>query len=527
LSCRTDSSSTGIDSIIVDADRLNYFIFDLLWLNGHDLTALPLIERKRLLGVLLTDPPPNIHYLEHDEGEAEAFFRQMQTKHTEGMITKRKNSVYSAGTRSRDWLKIKTGHRQEMVICGYMPSDKEQRGFKSLLCGVYEGEKLVYSGKVGTGFTRKSMAEIRKKFDSLQTDTIEIDNFSGNGSVRRVEPQLICEVGFSGWTKDGLMRHPRFISLRREKDPEEIGFERAVEPVRSRGRLQLTNLDKVFWPQTGYSKGDALAYYRDVASIILPYIKNRPQSLHRMPDGIDGQSFFQKNVKDLVPSWVETTSVKSSSGKETDYLLRQDTDTLLYTVNLGCIELTPWNSMLPDLEHPDYMVFDLDPVEVSFATLVEVALRFKKLFDTMQMESFCKTSGSRGLHIYLPIEPHHSHNQVQRFVKEIGAHINRGLPETTSLRRDPAARRGKVYLDYLQNGRGKTMASVYSLRPQPGAPVSAPLKWSELTPGLDPADFNLQNMWRRLDRYGDLWSDFYQNRADLEKVLADTTIPIR
>ncbi|HBG17904.1 MAG TPA: DNA ligase D [Desulfobulbaceae bacterium] len=500
-------------------EHLHYYAFDILWLNGHNLQTVPLIERKKILQLLLAEPPPHIHYLEHIENDGIAFFEEVKKKRGEGMIAKRADSPYSPGLRSKDWFKVKTGYWQEMVVCGYIPSEKGARPFSSLLCAVYETGSLVYTGRVGTGFSEEMMEDLMPKLRDLEIDRLTIENAPAEKNIRWLRPRLICEVKFSNWTNDGIMRHASFVGLRTDKKPEDIHFEQAVKPVIPTGRVKFTNLDKLFWPEEGYTKEDVIAYYRDVAEVILPYLKDRPQSLYRTPSGIIEKGFFQKNVSEIAPDWAETVELTNSDGEKIEYLLCQDEDTLLYMANLGCIEINPWSSSLPQLENPDFMIFDLDPVDVDMSDVVRLAFDFKRLFDQLGIPAYCKTSGSRGLHLYVPVRRCYTYSQVQNFVKLIETYIHSQNPEITSLERSPAARKGKIYLDYLQNAKGKTMASVYSIRPRLGAPVSAPLSWDELHTGLDPRKFTLRTMRRRLERKGDLWHNIFKQRVDMQKVL--------
>ncbi|MGD9555870.1 MAG: DNA ligase D [Mangrovibacterium sp.] len=553
-----------------EQEKLHYYVFDILWLNGHDLKSLPLLERKKLLQVLLAHPPPHIHYLEHREKEGEAFFHEIEEKGLEGIIAKKADGRYNPGERTKEWLKVKTGLRQEMVICGYTTSDKAGRAFKSLLCAVDENRSFMYTGKVGTGFSEKLMKEIFGKIKPLEVKKPPVKNPPRERNIHWVKPEVICEVKFTEWTQDRVMRHPRFIGLRSDKDasqvrveepvPVEAVLQEAVAPAagsaeekknsstrsakqtpkrkpaqktstanetpshgsktQEEPRVKLTHLNKLYWKEEKITKKDVIDYYRDLSELILPYLKGRPQSLYRTPDGAGGKGFFQKNMKEIAPDWAETIELDSSKGEIIEYLLCQDTDTLLYMANLGCIEINPWSSSLPNLDNPDYMIFDLDPVDVGFSKVVELALKFRKLFDQLGLPAFCKTSGSRGMHIYVPVQQRYSYAQVQSFVKAIESHIHLQNPELTSFERSPSERKGKVYFDYLQNAKGKTMAAVYSLRPRPGAPVSAPLRWEELTPKLSPQQFTLRNMRRRLEKEGDLWGDLLKQRVDIGKALS-------
>jgi bifunctional non-homologous end joining protein LigD len=502
-----------------EQEKLHYYVFDLLWLNGHDLRHLPLTERKKLLELLLKNPPAHIHYVSHIETKGEAFFAEVEKKQLEGMIAKRADSTYNSGNRSEDWLKIKTGYRQEMIICGYTLSDKESRAFSSILCAVNEDGKLVYTGRVGTGFSDSLQKNLMTQLKKLEVKKAPVVNPPKNKNIHWVKPELICEVKFSSWTNDKIMRHPSFLGLRSDKKPQEIVIEQPVSPEETESRVTFTNLTKVFWPEEGYTKGDVVSYYRDIAPFILPYLKDRPQSLYRTPNGMEGKGFFQKNMDGKAPEWAETTKVDNSKGGYIEYLLCQEVDTLLYMANLGCIEINPWSSSLPNIDNPDYMVFDLDPVDVDFTKVLQVALAFKKLFDQLSIPAWCKTSGSRGLHIYVPVEQKYTYPQVQNFVKIMEHHIHNQYKDITSFERSPSKRKGKIYLDYLQNAKGKTMSSAYSLRPRPGAPVSAPVRWEELKEGLTPVQFNLKNIRKRIEKEGDIWEGMFEKRVDMGKVL--------
>jgi len=501
-------------------ESLHYFVFDIIWLNGHDLKSLPLTERKKLLKLLLKDPPPHIHYLDHMEREGEKYFEEAEKNQEEGIIAKKATSHYRPGDRGKDWLKIKTSFRQEMIIAGYVPSDKAGRNFSSLVCAVNEDNTLIFVGKVGTGFNDKIQSDLMKMLQQLETKKIPVVNPPNEKNIRWVEPKLIGEVRFASWTDDRIMRHPSFMGLRSDKPPAEVTIEKPVETMKAITKVKLTNLTKLYWPEEGITKGDVIDYYRDISTVILPYLKDRPQSLYRTPNGIQAKGFFQKNVREIAPDWAKTVELESS-GREEDieYLLCQDEDTLLFMANLGCIEINPWSSSLPKLDNPDYMIFDLDPVEIDFSPVVKLALEFRKLFEQMEMPSFIKTSGSRGIHIYVPVLQKYTYAQVQDFVKIIESHVYKKNMKITSFERMPSARKGKIYLDYLQNAKGKTMAAVYSLRPRPGAKVSAPLRWEELSDKLDPSQFNIRNMRKRLDKYGDLWEGIFRQRIDMKATL--------
>ena len=498
---------------------VHYYAFDLLWLNGHNLKEVPLILRKSLLKELLKKPPKNIHYLDHVEKEGTKLFDEIKTKNQEGIIAKRKESIYYSDLRSKDWQKIKTSLRQEMLICGFIPSEKTGMKFSSLLLAVNKNEELVYTGKVGTGFSDAMQNELFEKMMALVTAKPAVINPPKHKDITWIKPELICEVRFTEWTTSGVMRHPAFMGLREDKAADKIVLETPIEIIDNPTKVKLSNPEKIFFPEEKLTKKDVFDYYQKVAPIILPYLINRPQSLYRTPDGIKSSGFFQKDMKDQAPDWAETIKIKHGDEDPINYLLCQDLDTLLYMVNLGCVEINPWNSSVEHLDNPDFMIFDLDPVDVDLADLVNVSLEFRKTFEELGLPSFVKTSGSRGIHIYIPVEPKYTFTQIQSVVKTLETHVHQKTKSITSFERSPSKRQGKIYLDYLQNGRGKTMASVYSLRPRKGATISTPLDWDEVTPQLNPADFNLHTIHDRIKQKGDLWKDIFEQQVDLDSII--------
>jgi bifunctional non-homologous end joining protein LigD len=280
-----------------EQDKLHYFVFDLLWINGHDIQGFRLTERKKLLNTLLSGSGDHIHYLEHVEKDGLAFFDKMEREKQEGAIAKKASGRYVPGDRSRDWLKIKTGHRQEMIICGYRPSDKTGREFSSLLCAVHDGGALIYTGKVGTGFNDRVQQEVIRKLRKLETDRVPVKNPPSGKDIQWVKPELICEVKFSAWTREKVMRHPSFIGLRSDKHPDQITIEKPSEsgpPDLKASKVKFSNLSKIFWPEEKITKEEVIQYYNDISGFILPYLKDRPQSLYRTPNGILGKDFFKK-----------------------------------------------------------------------------------------------------------------------------------------------------------------------------------------------------------------------------------------
>jgi bifunctional non-homologous end joining protein LigD len=507
--------------------RILYYVFDVLYAGGYDLRALPLRRRRAVLEKLLP-VSGTVRLSDSIERRGRAFFRAAKANGLEGIMAKDLGSPYRSGARTRDWLKIKAQKGQEAVICGFTRPRASRRYFGALILGAFRNGGLTYIGHVGTGFTERTLRDLHERLGPLITDR---SPFAGeprtNMPVTWVAPRLVCEVKFSEWTGEGLMRHPVFLGLREDKSSREVVPEMAAprrEVLRDpkiKTRAELTHLDKVLWPREGYTKGDLIEYYARMAEAILPYLKNRPQALNRHPDGIEGESFFQKNLVPAPPPWVKTVEI-SSEGKNKDirYLVCQNRDTLLYEANLGCIEINVWSSTVSRLDSPDYFVLDFDPLETSFPGVVEAVLAAKKFLDEMAMPAFCKTSGATGMHIYVPLAPRFSHDQATELAHLVALVVNHRRPDLTSLERSPAKRRGRVYLDYLQNRRGATMAAPYALRPREGAPVSMPLEWKEVTARLDPLAFNIRTAPERMRRKGDAWRDLFKERLDLNTALA-------
>jgi bifunctional non-homologous end joining protein LigD len=286
-------------------------------------------------------------------------------------------------------------------------------------------------------------------------------------------------------------------------------------------KLEFSHLDKVFWPKEGYTKGDVIAYYEKMADIMLPYLLDRPENLNRHPNGIKGKNFFQKNITNAVPRFVKLKSIYSESNQENlRYLLCQNKETLLYLANLGCIEINPWNSRIQNLRKPDYMIFDLDPGNNTFDQLIEVAQEVHKVLDLACEEHYAKTSGKTGMHILVPLGAQYTYDEIRPLAELIARIVHEKMPKITSIERSPAKRRNKIYLDYLQNRYGQTIAAPYSIRPYPGATVSTPLQWKEVKKGLNPADFTIKTIWKRLEKKGDLWKPVLKHKVDIQESIA-------
>lgn len=489
---------------------LIYYVFDILFLGGYDLRPLPLRRRREFLARFLR-VSPEVRLGEAVEDAGLSFFEAVRRKGLEGMVAKDGSSPYRPGVRGTEWLKVKTRLRQEAVICGYTAPRGSRQRFGALILGVNRNGRLAYAGHTGGGFTRASIEEVHRRLEPLRTDRCPFTpKPRTNSPAQWVKPRLLCEVEFAEWTSDGRMRHPVFLGLREDKPPEKVVEEKPLSSSRvvagGTGPVVFSNLDKVYWPRERHTKGDVVAYYERTMDLIFPYLKDRPQVLRRHPEGIEGQAFFQKDVSREAPPWARTQKVRSeSTGEEIRYLVCSRPETLLYMANLGCIEIHPWHARVGHLDRPDYCILDLDPVEIPFEEVVRTALALKKILDEIGAEGFCKTSGGRGLHVYVPLKARYTTEQATGFAHALSLLAHRRLPGITSLERSPKARRGKIYLDYLRNTRAQTVVAPYSLRARPGATVSVPLDWEEVGPGLDPRAWTLATVRDRLNERSDVW----------------------
>jgi bifunctional non-homologous end joining protein LigD len=509
---------------------LKYYVFDLLSLKGHDLRDLELLKRKELLKALIVPlNSSSIIYNDHVEGKGTTLFQKAQEEGWEGIIGKDSKSYYNSGKRSDRWLKFKLQNSQEAIICGYTAPGGSRKYFGSLILGINEGENIRYIGNCGTGFNDAGIKELYQQLHSLETVKKPFDEkVHQRSKVTWVKPQLVCEVWYSEWTADRHLRHPVFKGLRIDKETQKVVMETpdkqlADEEMIEVGHKQLkvTHLDKVFWKEEGITKGELIHYYRDMAQWIVPYLKDKPISMRRQPNGIGDAGFFQKDVDvSHLPSWVKTKPLYSESNdKNINYIIGDDEATLLYMVNLGCIEINPWLSSWKKPDNPDFVVIDLDPHDVPFSQAVEAALKTKEIFDRMKLEVFIKTSGSKGLHIYCYLAAKYDYDFVKMFAEYTANLIHDELPDTTSVERSPAKRKNKIYIDFLQNRRGQTIACPYSVRPKPGATVSAPLHWNEVNDDLKLSDFTIYNMRERVKKTEDPWKNLTKSKNDLKKAL--------
>ncbi|NML56265.1 DNA ligase D [Chryseobacterium cheonjiense] len=542
---------------------LVYYVFDILWYDGKDLKDLPLTERKMILENIL---PQNESILISQDFHTSGleFMEAAKKMGLEGIMAKKKDSLYHIKDRTRDWLKIKANKRQEVVIGGFTLNDDSKKLFSSLLVGVYKDGKLVYTGKVGTGFNAKMQKEMMMQFKLLITDKVPFSEepdvnkpsrFRPNpphATVTWLKPELIGEVSYTELTSDGVMRHPSFEGMRSDKNPETVILEKEagtedivggktlIQPRTGRKRktllnptestqvkkinrheLKFTNLNKIFWPDEKITKRDLINYYYQVAPYILPYLKNRPQSMNRFPNGIAEEGFYFKDITGKAPDWIERYAYHSDTDhKEKQYLVGSDEATLLYMANLACIEMNPWNSTIKKPDHPTYCIIDLDPDKNTFDQVIETAQVTKQILDDLGVPCYCKTSGSTGLHIYIPLGNKYTYEQSKEFARVIVKLVHEELPKITTIERHISDRKGKMYLDFLQNRPHATIASVYSVRPKPGATVSMPLEWDEVKKGLKMNDFNIFNALERLESVGDIFKPVLGKGIDMIKIIS-------
>jgi bifunctional non-homologous end joining protein LigD len=518
---------------------LVYYVFDCLEIEGKSLRDLPLPERKEALKKILPRNKDIIRFSDHVVENGKDFFEVTKKHGLEGMMAKRLDGKYREGQRTDDWLKVKPVQTEEAIIAGYTAPRGGRKYFGALVLGMYVKGKLTYIGHTGTGFDHKTLKEMHETFQKYLNDESPFEEkIPVNGKVTWLRPELVCNLKYSEITKDGIRRHPVFMGLRVDKSSDEVSKEKQnikstknvhqtdremdKQKTVSGKKVNLSNLDKVFWPDEGYTKGDLVDYYDKIYRVMAKYLKDRPESLRRTPNGIKDEGFFHKDAGDAAPEWVDTYPMYSESAdKEINYIVCNNKPTLLYMANLGCIEINPWNSRTSKPDHPDYIVMDIDPSEKnSFDQVVETAHVIHDILEKAGCPSYCKTSGATGLHVYVPLAAKYTYEQAREFAHMIAVLAQEELPGFTSLERS-LKKRGNdmIYIDYLQNRPGQTLSSVYSARPKPGAPVSTPLDWKEVKPGIDPKDYNIKNIFKRLEKKGDLFGPVLKKGVDIMKAI--------
>lgn len=517
-----------------------YYVFDLLSLNGKDTLPLPLIDRKKILQQLIKKNKV-IKFSDHIIGEGTDFFKLAGTRGLEGIMAKKANSEYQKGKRSTDWLKIKHHKSEEVIVAGFTQPTGSRQYFGALVLAVKSKNGLKYAGHTGSGFSDKLLKEIYEKLNPLKTTRPPFnETVKTNMPVTWVKPKFVCEVEFTEWTNDGKMRHPVFMRMREDKSLKDINMEKTkiAKPAAKKNakvidskdnelqigniKVKITNRNKIYWLRENITKGMMIDYYQLMADYILPHLKNRPESLKRNPNGIMDKGFYHKDAGEAAPSWVKRVALYSESAKkDIDYIVCNNKATLAYLNNLGCIELNPWNSVIRLLDKPDYMIIDIDPSpKNTFEQVIETANVFKKILDKAGAVSFCKTSGATGLHIFVPMGRKYVYEQVRHFAEIICSMAREQLPKFTSMERNLKKRGNKIYLDYLQNSRGQTIAAAYSVRPHQGATVSTPLLWKEVKPGLRPGAFDIFTVPVRVKKMKDIFKGVLGNGIDLKKCLA-------
>jgi bifunctional non-homologous end joining protein LigD len=530
--CALDERGRARFSLLQEgAGILALVLFDLLELDSEPLIELPLSERRRRLEQLVSPNASNVLVSpQFDDGDA--LLAAAKQQGLEGVVAKRLDSRYLPGRRGSDWRKLKMRSRQEVVVVGYTKGQgRRTHGFGAVVVAVQESGGLRWAGNVGTGFSDAEIQRLMDVFrplvrrDSPLAEVPKMPRVRGSDVVW-LEPRLVAEVEFAEWTHEGRLRAPVYLGLREDKTPGEVRRERTPLPsVLKKGRreLRLSNLDKPFWPEEGIRKGDLLAYYREVAPVLVPHLRGRPFTMKRYPDGWQGKHFFQKQAPSHMPAWIERVpfpaSTREGEKKIIDYALVDDELALLWMVNMGCIDMHAWSSRKDKPERPDWVMFDLDPSEgATFENVVEVAQLVKQTLDLLELASFPKTSGSRGIHVLVPVARRHTFGDARDFASIVAGALARAHPGLVTTEWSRAKRKG-VLVDANQNRQGATNASVYSVRPRAGAPVSTPLRWGEVVAGLDLTAFTMDVVLDRVARDGDLFGGVLEGKQSLTQAL--------
>ncbi len=486
------------------------YLFDLLGFDDYDTRGLTLLQRKDLLRRLLPTTGP-LRYSDHIAGQGEAMFAHVEKMRLEGIVAKKAASTYR-GVRTTDWLKIRADHSSDFVVVGFTEPKGPRRGIGALHLGQFDGDELIYVGRVGTGFNEAQLEDLRARFEAAEIDDPPFAGPAPKADTHRwIEPDTVIEVRFKEFTDDGLLRHPVFLGIRDDKPPSDCHLDdpkrELAEPAEVTGEeervVPFTNPDKVFWPDSGLTKGDLIDYYDAVWPWIEPYLDDRCVVLTRYPDGIDGKSFYQKDAPGWAPEWLRTVTVWSeSSERELNYFVVENKESLLYLANMATIPLHIWNSRVATLGKPDWCVVDLDPKDAPFSDVVRVARFLKDLCDDLELPTYVKTTGSSGLHILIPMGRQCTYEQ-SRTLGHLLAHVTVAeLPKIATITRNISQRDGKVYIDFLQNRHGQLIVAPFSVRPVPEAAVSAPLDWDEVDETLHPRLHTIETLPGRMAERG-------------------------
>ncbi|MEO8201473.1 MAG: DNA ligase D [Gemmatimonadota bacterium] len=552
-----------------------FFAFDLLALEDFDLRPLPLSVRSGFLREVIAGSG-SIRLLDQYEGDGEDLFTNVVAMGLEGIVAKRAEAPYRGG-RSPHWLKIRADRTDDFVVVGYTQPKGTRHGFGALHVGQYVAGNLVYSGRVGTGFNARSLTDVRTSLDRSERKTppcsgpvppgetigtLPLSSIPDFRTATWVTPEIVCEIRFKEWTDEGYLRQPAFRRFRTDKDPRDCirqipsdlpegkGKPRlakvdsdsrppkkttvtrkisspsptssSTNPGTAKSKVPFTNLNKVLWPEDGYTKGDLIDYYRDISPWLMPYLDDRPVVLTRFPDGIHGKSFFQKDAPSYAPEWLRTLRMWSGHAeRDIDYFVCNGVDSLLYLANMAAIPLHIWASRAQTMEYPDWCSLDLDPKGAPFSHVVEVAQAARELCRRIGLPAYIKTTGSSGLHVMMPLGRQCTHDQAKSLAEVLAQALVKQLPAIATTARAVNRREGKVYVDYLQNGHGKLLVAPYSVRPLAGAPVSMPLDWKEVDSSLDIRAFTIRNAVARLKNLvRDPLVEIIAATPDLAQVLA-------
>jgi bifunctional non-homologous end joining protein LigD len=520
--------------------HLRYYCFDLPYLDGYDLTASPLLERKKALAELLSaagvgEASP-VHYSEHIEGKGEAFYEQACKLGLEGIISKRADAPYRS-RREKTWLKVKCTHHQELLVGGFTPPGGSRTGFGSLLLGVHDGPKLRYAGRVGAGFSAEQLKDLHRRLRGMTVKERPFaDKVPGSTGVTWVEPRLVIEVEYTERTRDGRLRHPVFRGVRDDRDPNEITMEKTMHlsdassagKVSSQGPrkkksqqvivagVRISHPDRILYPEQGVTKADMARYYESIADWMIPLMERRPLSLVRCPEGTESECFFQKHPSPSLTKGLPRIPIAEKDG-EREYVYVESTAHLVTLVQAGTLEIHPWGCHIDDIEHPDLMVFDLDPgPDVAWTEMIRAIRELRDRLDDLGLHSFLRTTGGKGLHVVVPLKPRADWDEVKAFAKAVAERHASDDPERLTSNMSKAKRQGRIFIDYLRNGRGATAIASYSTRARSGAPVAVPIRWDELDGDLRPDQYNVHNVQRRLQALErDPWEHFDEARIPL------------
>ncbi len=505
-----------------------YHAFDILAVEGYDVRGLPLLDRKEILRDVLPSVGP-IRYADHIAEQGEVMYEHVERMRLEGIVGKKADAPYRGG-RSKNWLKVRTVRIGDFVVVGWSEPKGSRAGFGSLHIGQYDGDALVFMGSVGSGFRDSELDEVLALLVELEVDASACtEGAMPKGKAHHwVRPEIVAEVKYKELTDHGLTRQPSFSRFRTDKSPGECVVDGAVadggeEPtaieITQEKTVAFTNLDKVFWPDDGYTKGDLIEYHRQVSEWMLAYLQDRPLVMTRYPDGIDGKSFFQKDAPPYAPDWFRRVTVWSEgSNRALSYFVAEDEESLLYVINMGTIPLHIWSSRIDTLAQPDWCILDLDPKDAPFSHVVDVALTIRELCDEIGLPCFPKTSGSTGIHVLVPLGRRLTYEQSKTLGQLLGRVVVAERPDIATLTRNPDRREGKVYVDFVQNGHGRLLVAPFTVRPKPGAPVSTPLDWKEVNERLTIERHTIASVPKRMKRLG---YDPLRAVLDLEPDLLD------